>query len=198
MESLNELTNFLFEVGTLRKIPRAHRQNLLSEDTTDNISSHKFRVAWIGWFLAKLENADPYKIVMMCLLHDLPEARSNDQNWIHKNYVKVYEDEIIADQLKGIPASEELQEIFSEYEKRESLESVLAKDADILDQILLLKEHAHTGNKEAELWLELDDFENKSQQYLSLKTETAKQLAKKIVKAKVGDWWKSNWSKNRR
>lgn len=50
MKSLDaqKLVNFFYEVGTLRKLPRMHRQNLLIDDTTDTIASHSFRVAVIG------------------------------------------------------------------------------------------------------------------------------------------------------
>ncbi len=198
MNKLKGLSNFLFEIGTLRKLPRAHRQTLLTEDVTDNISSHKFRVTWIGWFLAQLEKANPYKVVMMCLLHDIPETRSNDQNWVHKRYVKVFEDEIIAEQLQDIPGDKELQTIFKEYEERETLESKVAKDADIIDQILLLKEHMHTGNKEAESWLHLDDFQSKSAQYKGLHTKSAKKLAQEIATSNVSDWWNTKWTSKRR
>ena len=36
-----------------------------------------------------------------------------------------------------------------EYDERESLEAHLAKDADLLDQILLLREYEWVGNNEA-------------------------------------------------
>lgn len=198
MKNLKNLANFLFEIGTLRKIPRAHRQTLLTSDVTDNISSHEFRVAWIGWILSKKEKVDSYKVVMMCLLHDLPESRSNDQNWIHKKYVKVFEDEIIKAQLSSITNGSELLELSSEYEKRESPEAMLAKDADLIDQILLLKEHAHTGNKEAEMWLHLDDFKNKCVPYLGLQSEAAKKLAIEIINTGVSDWWANSWTKERK
>src|SRR5204862_5086086 len=94
---IRNLIGFFFEVGTLRKITRAHKQTLLTEDSSDTIAAHSFRVATIGWFLANAEKADPYKVVMMCLTHDMPEARSGDQNWVHKKYVKVFENEIIND-----------------------------------------------------------------------------------------------------
>lgn len=88
------LADFFFEVGTMRRIQRMHRQTLLVEDSSDTIASHSYRVTLIGWHLAKLAGADPYKVVMMCLTHDLGEIRSNDHNWVHKRYVKIYEEEI--------------------------------------------------------------------------------------------------------
>ena len=78
-----KIVQFLYEMGTMRKLPRIHRQTFLTDDMSDNIATHSYRVAIIGWFLAKMEGADPYKVVMMCLAHDMPEVRSNDHNWIH-------------------------------------------------------------------------------------------------------------------
>ncbi|MDP4020918.1 MAG: HD domain-containing protein, partial [Candidatus Adlerbacteria bacterium] len=85
-----KIVNFFFEVGTMRRLPRIHRQTLLVDDVTDTIASHSYRVALIGWHLAKMEKVDPYKVVMMCLLHDVGEARTGDHNWVHKRYIKVF------------------------------------------------------------------------------------------------------------
>jgi len=192
-----KIANFLFEIGTLRKIPRAHQQELLTQDLSDNIASHSFRVATIAWFLAKMENADPYKTTTMALFHDVGEVRSGDQNYIHKKYVKVYDDEIMKDQLGELPFNE-LFNLMKEYEERASIESIVAKDADLIDQILLLKEYAHQGNKEAKIWLTGNGDKNHNVQYRSLKTESAKKLANHIFKTGVSDWWQNIWtSKNK-
>ena len=103
MDKDKRIVNFLFEVGTMRKLMRMHRQALLTDDMSDSIASHSYRVAMIGWFLAKEEKADPYKIVMMSLLHDVEEVRSNDHNYIHKKYIKIFEKEINEDQLGDLP-----------------------------------------------------------------------------------------------
>ena len=66
-----QIVNFLFEIGTMRKLPRIHQQVLLSQDLSDNIATHSYRVSLIAWFLAKLENVDPYKTMMMGFLHDM-------------------------------------------------------------------------------------------------------------------------------
>lgn len=190
------LANFFFEVGTLRKLARSHRQALLTDDLSDNISSHSYRVTMIGWFLAHLEKADPYKVVTMCLFHDTGEARSGDQNWVHKKFVKVFEDEIHDGQLKGLPFSDELSSVSLEYQERKSKEALIAKDADLLDQILLLKEYAWQGNQEASAWLhnKITDCV----QYCGLQTASAKKLARKIYTSKPSDWWNSLWTPNRR
>jgi putative hydrolase of HD superfamily len=61
--------------------------------------------------------------------------------------------EIVKDQLRGLPYSEELLNLLKEYYERKTLESKIAKDADLLDQLLLLKEYEFQGSKEAERWL---------------------------------------------
>lgn len=192
---LTNIANFLYEVGTLRKIPRSHMQALLTNDLSDNIASHSFRVAIIGWFLAKEEKADPYKVMFMCLFHDIPETRSGDQNWIHKKYVKVFENEIINDQYKNLANGKELLEIVKEYHERKTLESKLAKAADLLDQIMLLKEYERQGNSEAASWLKGSQQEKKVKQLNSI---FANKLAKEIMTQKPHGWWQNIWTADRR
>jgi len=190
--NLSNLVNFFFETGSLRKVARSHRQTLLTNDLSDNIASHSFRVTIIGYFLAKQQKANPDKVVQMCLFHDISEARCGDQNWVNKKYVKVFENEIQKDQLKSLPNNKDLNELITEYQERKSLESKLAKDADLLDQILLLKEYAWQGNKEAEDWLK----DNQQQKRLS--SLFAKKLAVQIIKQKPSDWWANLWTSDRR
>ncbi len=186
------VSHFLYEIGTLRKIARAHRQTLLEDDVSDSIASHSYRVAVIALLLAKMEHADPYKTTIMGLFHDVAEARSGDHNWVHKKYVKIFEDEILEDQFRSLPDSEELYAFAKEYGERESLEAKIAKDADLIDQILLLKEYVHQGNKEAAKWL-VSKKDGKG-----LHTRSARNLAKEICSQEPGEWWENIWTdKNR-
>ncbi len=193
----DRVVNFLYEIGTMRKLIRIHRQALLTDDDSDNIASHSYRVAMIAWFLAKEEGADPYKTVMMALLHDVGEIRSNDHNWIHKKYIKIFESEINKDQLADLPYSD-LFDFSSEYHERISKESILAKDADLLDQVFLLREYELMGNKEATVWLYGKGKSKVNEQLHKLKTDTAKKIGESIYKIGPSDWWKDIWtSKNR-
>ncbi|MFA6463571.1 MAG: HD domain-containing protein [Candidatus Paceibacterota bacterium] len=181
------ITDFLFEVGTMRKLLRMHRQVLFTEDTTDSIATHSYRVAIIAWMIAKIEGADPYKTVMMALFHDIGEIRSGDHNWIHKKYVKIFEDEIIEEQLGTLPFND-LFDFLKEYEIRESKESIIAKDADIIDQILLLREYEWQGNKEAHTWL--DGKRGPASKIVNrLVLASSKKLAETITKRDPSKWW---------
>ena len=193
-----QIVNFLFEVGTMRKLPRIHQQVLLSQDLSDNIATHSYRVSLIAWFLAKMEKVDPYKTMMMGFLHDVKEVRSGDHNYIHKKYVKIFEEEISKDQLGDLPYGDLLL-IDKEFEERKSREAIIAKDADLLDQMLLIKEYVHQGNHEAEIWLSgKGNANNTNTQYDNLKTDSAKKLGKEILEGKVGEWWENIWTpKNR-
>lgn len=197
-EKNKKIANFFYELGSLRRIPRAHRQSLMINENADNIASHSHRVACIAWFLAKMEKADPYKAVTMALFHDVPEIRSGDHNWIHKRYVKIFEEEIIKEQLD--PFKEEgLYDLVSEYNKRESKESLIAKDADLLDQVLLLKEYEWEGNKEATVWLYGNNTEgDHNQQLKNLKTDSAMKIGLEILQANPSDWWKNLWTNKNR
>ena len=187
------IVNFFYEIGTLRKIPRSHMQTLLTGDLSDNISSHSFRVCVIGLILASLENANQNKVLLMCLLHDLGESRSGDQNWVHKKFVKVFENEISQSQISSLPNSKNLLDIIAEYKSRKTLEARITKDADRLDQMLLQKEYAWAGNKEAANWTKGGNHSK------SLSTNSAKLLGIEIEQQKPSDWWThGNWADSRR
>ena len=63
MDEDNRIVDFLFEIGTMRKLMRMHRQTLLTDDASDSIASHSYRVSIIGWYLAKKEGADLYTAI---------------------------------------------------------------------------------------------------------------------------------------
>ena len=196
-DDVRRSAQFLFEVGTMRKIIRMHRQLLLTDDLSDNIATHSFRVGLIGYVLAQMEGVDPGKVVLMCLMHDFGESRSNDHNWIHKRYVSEDESQIMEEQLGSLPFPG-LFDIAHEYHQRLTRESIIAKDADVLDQILLLREYAWQGNKEAQEWL---DGKREKQPYSYLKylqTDVGKQLGKALYDEEPSSWWKNLYTNKRR
>jgi len=191
------MAHFLFEVGTMRKLPRMHRQTLLTDDTSDTIASHSFRVALIAWLLAKAENADPYKVVMMALLHDIAEARTGDHNWVHKRYVKVFEREVNAEQLGSLPFSD-LKDLIDEYQARKSKEAIVSKNADLLDQILLLREYEWQGNREATVLLRGKGGKQGNAQLKKLTLLKAKKLGRAIYDVPPSAWWDDLWTSTNR
>ena len=58
--------DFLFEIGSLRRIPRAWQQILTGK--VENIAEHIFRTTMVAWVIAVAEKADVEKVLKIC--HD--------------------------------------------------------------------------------------------------------------------------------
>jgi putative hydrolase of HD superfamily len=184
---MQNIANFLFEVGMLKKTPRTGLQFLGSGE--ESVAEHVFRVAIIGYALARLHSdVDELKILKMCFLHDLPEARTGDLNYVNKKYVIADEKKAVQDLAETIPFGTNIQEMIEEFNQAETIEARLANDADQLELILMLKEHKDLGNRYAEEWI---SFALKR-----LRTETAQDLARAILETDSTSWWfkdKGDW-----
>ena len=83
-DAMQRLTDFLNEVGMLRHTPRSGYKFLGSGRET--VAEHSHRTAVIGYALAQKTGADAARTVMLCLFHDLPEARTGDFNYVNRLY----------------------------------------------------------------------------------------------------------------
>ncbi len=184
---MKNIANFLFEAGMLKRTPRTGFQFLGSG--AESVAEHIFRTSYIGYVLGKLAgNVDTDRIIKMCLFHDLPEARTGDQNYVNKKYVEVNERKAIDDMSEPLPFGGEIKKLIQEFNEGASAESLLARDADQLEFILALKEYKDLGNTYAEEWLEFS--------LKRLQTETAKGLAAIILETDSSLWWfgdKGDW-----
>ncbi len=181
---------FLIEqAGMLLDMPRSHVRNL-GKDTPDTIASHCYHVAVIAYCIARMEGLSHeagIKAMAMGVLHDLPEARTGDHDFLAKNYVKADEAKAIEDQFAGLPFAKDLLAMVGEYEERESLEAKCTKDADSLSQMYIEWLLAWRGNKLAERWFE----GGYAHRVPHLRTESAKKLALAMKDSNPHEWW---WS----
>jgi len=192
-DSPTSLVHFLYEMSSLRHVRRAHAHILFSADSSDTIASHSHLVAVIGWILAEMTGADPLKVCTLGVFHDMGEARSGDQNYLYKKYVVVHDEEIHKDQLSLLSKNSKLKELSQEYAERQTLEARVAKDADILAQVILLKEYEQQGHLEAKRWLDMGYIPT------MLHTEEGRQLHDEILQQSPSDWWQGLWtSRNRK
>jgi len=87
---MQNIVNLLFEAGMLKRTPRTGLQFLGTG--SESVAEHAFRVTFIGYVLSRIEkDIDETKLIKMCLLHDLHEARTGDLTYMNKKYVKVDE-----------------------------------------------------------------------------------------------------------
>lgn len=164
----------------LKRTPRTGWQFLGSGD--ESVAEHAFRSAMITYVLAMADRSiDAGKALKMALLHDLPEARTGDLNYMNQKYAKVDEERAVADLTEGLPFGPEIASLLAEFREQRTAEAVLVRDADNLEMILQLKEHLDVGNKNAADWI---PFSVKR-----LKTDRAKALAEAIIEGNSSEWW---------
>jgi len=188
---LKRLANLFIEAGTLKKIARSHRQQFYTDDLSDNIAAHSFRVTLIASCIAEILNADVEKVLIMSLFHDFGEIRSGDQNWVQKRYVKVLDQQIMTDQIGDLISGNRFYNFGIEYEEMESIEAKIVKDADNLEQLLLEKEYFEKGVKIAGDWMKSPS------KITRLNTDIAKELAELIITSPISDWWSHLWTNKR-
>lgn len=176
---------FLFEIGTLRYIPRQWRRFLHIDG--DNLAEHHLRVAWIALMLAKHEKCDNTdKILKMALMHDIAESRTGDVDYLSRQYVVRNEDLGFEDMTADTALMDELRTLYQEYEERKSIESRIVKDADNLCVDMEMREQAAQGLA----IMEHPDWrgQRKDLRENHLFTKTAKKMSAAIAKANPHDW----------
>lgn len=188
-----KIINFFFELGMLKKTPRSGFRFLGSGQ--ESVADHSYRVAMIGFTLARLAgNVDPFKVVCLCLFHDIPEARTGDMNYVNKRYVTVDERGAMSDLAEPLPFGDELTALLREYREEKTEEARLVHDADQLDLILELKEQNDLGNTYAAKWIHF------ARQRLV--TPLAREIVEEILKTDSTDWWFKGhddwWEKNQK
>lgn len=178
---MKDVVNLLNEIGMLAKTPRSGFAFLGTG--RQSVADHSHRMALVAYVLAKLsqEKVDMAKLLLICLTHDLVEARTGDLNYVNKRYVKANEQKVLEEMIEESPFGEEIVACINEYNGKNTLESKLAKDADQIELLLFLKEELDLGNSRAKEW-----FDAACQRLI---TDTAKELAKQIRTTPWDGWW---------
>lgn len=174
--------DFLFEIGSLRKVPRAWQQILNSP--VQNIAEHHFRVILIAWIIAVAEKADVNKVIKIAIIHDMAESRTGDIAFMHRDYVTRHEKLAEEHIFKETILEKDAHALLKEYEERKTLEAKIVKDADNLDIDIELKELVKIGDTSA-IRMQKDRPNIRANK---LNTRTAKAMWDKIQKTDPNDW----------
>ena len=149
---MKNIVNLLFEANILKEIPRSGYQFLGAGK--ESVAEHTFSTAMIAFVMSKIEqDVDALKLISMCLVHDLPEARIGDLNTVHKQYVTADEPRAVQDTAKNLPFGSALTDLIQEFNAGHSKEAQLAYDADQLALILDLKSLVDIGYQPPHKWL---------------------------------------------
>lgn len=135
-----EIIDFFEPVEKIKRKEREGWKLAKFKPVIETIGSHSFGAALLGWLLAKKEKLNEEKVVKLLLVHDLVMAYMQDVTPRDKNYERKSEIENskIAKLLEKIPKEmrKEVETLITEYQKQETEESLLAREADKLDTLL--------------------------------------------------------------
>jgi len=180
------MLNLFAEVGLLKNIKRSGWWVAGIKDP-ESVAEHSFRTAVMGFFLAHEEGVDPYKVMVMTLFNDLHEARINDLHKMGHYYIdfKKAEQKVFKDQIQDLspPVKGEMAALRREYEQQKTKESLVARDADILECLIQAKEYYDSGHAKAK------KFFKRAPDYLA--TSSAKNIWKKAQNWDSGQWWEN-------
>jgi putative hydrolases of HD superfamily len=177
---MDSIANFLFEVGMLSRTPRSGYQFLGSGE--ESVAEHVLRTVFVGYTLCKMDaSLDEFRVLKMCILHDLPEARTGDMNYVNKKYVNVDEEKAVSELTESLFFGADIKAAIDEFNGKETKESLIARDADQIALILQLKECGDLGNKYSEEWIGFA--------LQRLNTDNGKKLAQRITETDSSLWW---------
>ena len=177
---MKNIANLLFEAIMLKEIPRSGYHFL--GVGKESVAEHCFSTTFIAFVMSRLvPEIDALRLISMCLIHDLPEARIGDLNTVHKKYVTADETKALKDTTDGVAFGQNLTDLFDEFKAGRSQEAKLAHDADQLALVLELKDLIDMGYKPPETWIE---------NVLSrLETETGREIARDVMDTHRDEWW---------
>ncbi|RAO29318.1 hypothetical protein ONO86_05695 [Micromonospora noduli] len=174
--------NFIFEAGVLKRAARTGWW-FAGVKQPESIAEHSFRTALIGMMLAAMEGADPARVSMLCVLHDTQETRITDIPHIAKRYLTaVPNTAVTADQVAACPpaVADVITAAVAEYEAGETLEAVVARDADKLECLIQAVEYRHQGIDNVQRWIDSSRT--------ALKTASAHRLADAALSGQPLAW----------
>ncbi len=149
----------------------------------ESVAEHCFRCAIMGYYMAHLEGADAAKVTLMTLFNDVHEARINDLHKMGHYYIdfKEAEKKAFKDQIKDLDGSvrTQLKAVRDEYDAQKTRESLIARDADILECLLQAKEY-YGHAKARKFFRTAPDH---------LRTASARRLWRRIRRWDSAEWW---------
>lgn len=181
---MERIAQLLFEAHSLKRLPRSGYQFLGSG--RESVAEHTFTTTFIAYVLSHMApQADARKLMTMCLVHDLPEARIGDLNYVQKFYLRADEEAAVDEMVQGLPFGEMLKSLVDEFNRAETLEAQLAHDADQLSFLIELKHLADMGHAAPPTWI--------PNVRKRLRTDFGQALADAILRVPSDLWWRQKF-----
>lgn len=182
MEGMEEFSDFIYELGMLRRICR-EGWRLAGVAEPESVAAHSLRAAQIGYILATLEEYErPDEVAAMLVFHDMGECRIGDLHKVANRYVDADERKAVEGQCAGLGATGEcILAFWHRFESPDSEAGVIARDADLLDMAASAREYTAAGYGDAVPWLDVIDAR--------LSTDSARRLFNALLDSEPHAWW---------
>jgi putative hydrolase of HD superfamily len=181
-EDAEAIATFGYELGLLKRVRRTGWWHAGVRDP-ESVAEHTMRTAQLAALIAAEEGADPARAAFLALWHDTQETRTGDLPHTATAYLtKPDPRQITADQTAQLPdpAREAVRSAVDEYEARQTLDAICARDADKLEMLLQAVEYREIGVQRVEGWIESAQKE--------LKTETGRRIAEAATALSPLSW----------
>ncbi len=137
------LLDFLLLAGKLKTLPRTGWVES-GVESPESVADHSYRTALTAMVLSDELGLDTCRVMRMALLHDLAEAEIGDITPMMKQDNHIEQENQTMEKILS-QFSEPLRGLYwatwQEYQRSESLESVLVHDADKIDMVLQAYEY---------------------------------------------------------
>lgn len=181
---MKRIAQLLFEAHSLKRLPRSGYQFLGIGQ--ESVAEHSFAATFIAYVISNMvPGVDAHKLIIMSLVHDLPEARIGDLNYVQKFYVQADEDAAVDEMTKDLSFGSVIKTLVDEFNAGDSLEARLAHDADQLAFLVELKELTDLGYATPPTWIP-----NVQKRLL---TDIGRSLADSIMTTPSDLWWRQKF-----
>ncbi|MEU7475365.1 HD domain-containing protein [Lentzea sp. NPDC042327] len=190
MSDADRIVEFLYEVGQLKRLPRAGWL-FAGVQHPESVAAHSFRVGVLAYALAVQEGANADRAATLGLFHDVPEARTGDIPYVGKLYlgVKVPPEAVARDQVQHLPAplAAHVEALVAEHEAAKDIdhtpEARCSRDADKLELLLQAREYQAAGVAKMERFIQTMQE--------SVVTDTGKALLDSALRIAPSEWWEA-------
>ncbi len=182
--TMKRIVHLLFEARSLKQLTRSGYQFLGTG--RESVAEHSFTTTIIAYVMGQTNpDVDRGRLVTMSLLHDLPEARIGDLNYVQKFYVQADEAAAIDEMSDGLPFGDDIRGLIDEFNRGESREARLARDADQLAFLVELKSLADLGYATPSSWI--------PNLLERLQTDSGRAMAAAILETPAEEWWRQKF-----
>ena len=137
------ISDFFFQIAGLKKLPRSGWKIKVGLQNSESVAEHSYMMSVMAMILADLKTLNSEKVIKMSILHDWAESKIGDFMPDQIGYDKKSELEnyAMAEILESLPQTiqNDYQNIWNEFLSRDTPESRLVHELDILEMALQAK-----------------------------------------------------------